>query len=796
MLIKTSTCRFDNYSISILLFKKKHCIVPIFLIAACILQLKPATGQNFSRITTSGYITDAETGEALIGVTVFVKQTNSGTITNRYGFYSVSSPSDTTTIQISFIGYKTEFIKPVLKGTDKTCNIALKPETSMIEEIKVSAENKTRDMLESAQGNIVRIPVKQIQQLPGVLGETDVVKALQLMPGISPGGEGVQSIFVRGGEADQNLVILDEAVVYNVGHLLGFFSVFNTDAVKDVKMYKGGFPAAYGGRLSSVLDISMKEGDINRFHCLGSVGLLSSKIAVEGPLIKEKMSFIVSARRTYVDKLFKLLGQPLPYYFYDMNAKLNYKTGNRDRLFISTYLGQDVLNISSDDGTVSTDTTADGTPVKPEYGFDMGNQTLTLRWNHLYNSRMFSNFSIIYNRFRYDVNAEDGINSLVIRSSVNDIGFKSDFDLNIGQHHKLEMGMMMTRHLFHPNVVFAKGDIADLVENQQGKSVASVETGWYVLDEMTLSAKTRLNAGMRLSSAITGKNTYSGAEPRIMLVQKIDEQRSLKLGYARMIQYVHRISGSNFVLPTDMYYPVTQTIKPAVADQVSVTFTRQLAAYDLLLSVEGYQKWMKNLIEFKEGTRLFLNNEFEKDLLRGKGNSFGFEVMLQRNEGVLSGWVSYTLSWARRYFDELNEGISYFSRNDRRHNFSAVAMLTINPKWNLSLSWIYMTGARFTPVLGQYMMPNPSNSGIEIIPVYAPLNSVVMSPVHRLDVDFSYTPAGRHRYSSEWHFGIYNLYNRAAPYRIEIVYDQRGYYKYVQPGLFGRILSVAYNFKF
>ncbi len=772
----------------------------IFILLSFVLTINVCIAQK--TYTLNGYITDSKSGEALIGATVYSPTYKRGTATNAYGFYSVSLPTDTGTVIFSFIGYQPQMVKYKKTDTEKQLNIKLLEESSELTEVVIVGTSQAKEAINTTEGSVVSIKMKDIELLPSVLGESDIIKALQLMPGVTPGGELSTSMFVRGGEGDQNLVILDEAVVYNSGHLIGFFSVFNSDIIKDVKLYKGGFPASYGGRISSVMDVRMKEGNLNEYHANASVGVLSSKLAVEGPILKDKLSFILAGRRTYIDQVSKIFNFPIPFYFYDVNAKINWKITNNDRIFISTYLGNDVLyspefeTDSLETDSLQTDST--GTMEPPSFGFTMGNKTLTVRWNHLFSSKLFSNTSLIYNNFRYDVEATDGFNNLLIRSSLEDYSAKTDFDYNLNSNNQISFGAMFTQHKFKPNLVYTTGEISEYIEGQNNLNLQTIEAAAYLLDDFTILKKLKINIGLRYGYVINDDITYEGLEPRLFVNWVINEKNSFKTGYSKMYQYLHRVSSSNFILPTDMYYPVTKLIKPQSSDLYFFSYSHNYEKQNVVLTMEAYQKQMYNLIEFREGTKLFLNNNFEEDLLSGNGYSYGFEILLQKTEGDVTGWIGYTFSRTARIFEEINFGEEYLAKNDRLHNFSAVAIFKISEKIDLSTNWIYLSGARFTPIIGQYLMPNAAQTGLEVIPVFAARNSVKMSEIHRLDASIIYKPGKNKnkRFESEWQIGMYNIYNRSAPYTIQIVYDERGYYQYQEPGLFGRVFSLSYSIKF
>jgi len=755
------------------------------------------TGIRAQTTTISGYITDGSNGEPLLFALVYIPGTGYGITANEYGFYSLQIPhsaftDDMIVVECKMVGYPVKSFQ-VPRQAEFKLDIKLKEDAQQLGTVEIVADAGQKARVSNSQMSSFRIPMKDVSRMPSLLGETDIIKIVQLMPGVQKGGEGGTGMYVRGGTSDQNLVLLDEATVYNIGHLFGFFSVFNQDALHDMTMIKGAFPAQYGGRLSSILDIRMKEGNINKFQVTGGIGLLSSRLTIEGPIIKEKASFVVSARRTYVDQVFRAAGQFLPYYFYDLNLKANYVLSDRDRFYFSSYLGDDVLRFDGSDVSDSGD--------EPfGFGFTLGNLTNTLRWNRIVNEKMFSNLSLIHTKFDYDIRGAVADNNVLIKSDVRDIGVKEDFDYYYKDDHKLSFGGQYTTHIFRPNVVSTSGEISQFLASKKAEPLYSNEFALYGGSEKDYRGGLfKLSTGMRISGSFLSEKIYLGLEPRIALRYMLNEFQSLKFGYSRMKQYMHLVSSSSVSLPTDLWYPVTKNIKPQTSDQFILAWHTYLEKWKINTEVEAYYKWMNNLIEYREGTNLILNNNFEQELIQGKGDSWGLEFLVQRQEGKLNGWIGYTLSWATRDFEELNQGKTYWAKYDRRHNISIVANYVLNRRWDVSAVWVYSSGSRFTPQIGQYFVPNATLTGAEIIPIYTDRNAVSMSPSHRLDINFVLKPRPEKnkKLKGEWHFGAYNVYRSTTPFRIQIVPTENSLgYQYQQIGLFGFIPSIAYNFKF
>ncbi|MBL4716130.1 MAG: TonB-dependent receptor [Bacteroidia bacterium] len=744
-----------------------------------------------NKFTISGHVTDEEDGEALIGVSVFDIKSGKGTVTNFYGFYSLTLGSDSVKLLYNYIGYAT--IKKEFKlESDQKISIDLNSKSTQLEVVEIVAVSEVED-INSTQMSAIKITPKEIANIPAIGGEVDLIKVVQLMPGIQKGSEGGTGMYVRGGGSDQNLIILDEATVYNVGHLFGFFSVFNNDAIKDVTVIKGGFPAYYGGRLSSVLDIRLKEGNTRKFHADGGVGLLSSRLTLQGPIKKDKMSFILSGRRTYIDQVFKLVGLQIPYYFYDLNSKVNYKISDKDRLYFSSYFGNDVLYFNDSDEKSNDLLNA---------GFTLGNFTSTLRWNRIYNSKLFSNISLIHTRFKYDIEGKFQENSLFISSNIQDYALKADFDYFHDPENHIKYGMVYTNHNFRPNLVSTRGEISNVLKSRSKIFIPTHEVGMYASNDMEINKLWKLNYGLRTTGVYVQGTFYGGWEPRLSTKYSLSEKSSIKASYSRMRQYMHLVSSSSVALPTDLWYPVTENVKPQISDQIAAGYFYRFDKLNAIGSVEAYYKWMKNIIEYREGASLILNDNFDDELLSGNGDAYGMEFLLKKNSGKLTGWTGYTVSWATRDFDELNKdeqniGMRYFAKYDRRHDYSIVLMYELGKRWDFSTVWVYSTGSRFTARVGDFFMPNASLTNVDVLPIYTDKNAVVLSSSHRLDLNFIRSSKPDAKWHREWHIGCYNFYARATPYRIEIVpSDKSEGFKYQQRGLFGFIFNLAYNFSF
>jgi len=742
-----------------------------------------------AQFTISGHVYDKSDGESLPGATIYLPDLQSGTATNAFGFYSVSPSISPFRLQVSYLGYQT-IDTTITLAENQQLIFYLTENVGQLAEIQITAAPiELQEQVNSTRMGTIRLQPKEINSIPTLGGEADLIKVAQLLPGVTSGSEGSTGMFVRGGTDDQNLVVLDDAVVYNLGHLFGFFSVFNSDAIKNVELVKGAFPANKGGRLSSVMDVRMNEGSLQRYNVRGGIGLLTSRLTIDGPVIPNKMSFMLAGRRTYIDKVFQAVGVALPYYFYDYNAKINYKISENDRIYFSTYFGDDVLAL---DETTETDEGNEDLG----FGFKLGNFTSTMRWNHIYgNQKMFSNVTLHQTRFKYDISGKFIDNNILIRSQIQDVGLTADWEYFEKPDNKFIFGAQAVGHFFRPNVIGTSGEISDFIEDRKGQLIQNLESAIYFANERELTEQLNLNIGLRYSLTFAKDKIYSGPEPRIAARYKLDDRHSIKASYSLMRQYMHRVSSSSIALPTDLWYPVTASIKPQLSHQLSVGYTRIFPEPQISLTVEGYYKSLENLIEYREGASLILNDKFERELLAGSGESYGLEILLRKNSGFFTGWASYSISKTSRTFDELNNGVTYPAKYDRRHVANLVSLFELNDRVSFSTVWTYQSGAWFTPQTGQFLMPNASLTQVELIPIYGDRNGTPLGASHRLDINFILKPKGKRRYGGEWHIGAYNFYNRAAPFRVGI--QNNGVtYEYVQEGLFGFIPSIAYNFNF
>ncbi len=719
--------------------------------------------------TISGYVTDASSGETLIGANVFLTDDKgTGISTNVYGFYSISLPEGTHSITCSYLGFQNQFFEIDLSDNVKL-NIKMSAGVT-IDEVVVSAEKEEREAnVEGTQMGTVKLPVDKIKKLPAIFGEVDILKAIQLLPGVLSAGEGTSGFYVRGGGPDQNLVLLDEAVVYNSGHLLGFFSVFNADAIKNTTLIKGAMPANYGGRLSSVLDIQMKEGNDQHFSAQGGIGLVSSRLTLEGPLVKDKSSFIISGRRTYVGDLAQpaLNGSDFEgtnYYFYDLNAKLNYRISDKDRLYFSGYFGRDVLRFRF---------------PKRDFFFDLpyGNNTATLRWNHLFSDKLFFNLSGIYNE--YDFEFDGGQDNFVfnIFSGVKDWNLKADFDYYASTRHSVKFGGNYTYHTFTPNIASASNGEVEF--NTDFLPKFGHEAALYLLDDFTISDRLKLHAGLRATlftqvgpyfserdqrEYTSGEPvvTYTGLEPRLGIKYTLDENASVKAGVVRTNQYVHLVSNSASTLPTDIWVPSSELVQPQQSTQFSLGYFRNFKDDHYETSVEVYYKDLENQIDYADDYVDDLTQEVERSFVFGTGRAYGIELFFKKSTGRLNGWVGYTLSRSDRLFPDIEDGRRFPAVYDRTHDLSIVGNYQLSEKLELGGALVYGSGNYFTPVRGFFFIEQNLNL------FYGPRNSERLDAYHRLDLSLTWTPNPKSTKSwkSSWTFSVYNIYNRKNPFFI------------------------------
>jgi hypothetical protein len=742
--------------------------------------------------SVSGYVKDKLTGEDLIDANVFSEKYNKGMSTNSYGFYSLSLPKDSIVITFSYFGYITQQ-KKIFLDKDVQLTIYLETEVTEFEEIQIEIDPLQKE-LETTQMSTIKMTSKEAKLLPAFAGEVDLFKSLQLKPGVQSGGEGSSGLYVRGGGNDQNLIILDEAPVYNASHLFGFFSVFNPDAVKDVELYKGGFPAQFGGRLSSVVDIKMNEGNKSKFSASGGVGLIASRLTLEGPIKKGKSSFLISGRRTYFEIFTRLLNKankgnrdynPIPdYYFYDLNTKVNFDIGEKDRIFLSGYFGNDVFGFKQGDF---------------DFSFRWGNRTSTVRWNHLYNSKLFSNVSLIYSTYQYNITNSVNDFSFTLGSSIRDFHIKGDFDYYLNNKHSIKFGTQAIYHKF--TIGRLKSDSEDeSVQFDSGENLDATDLSFYVSDDYTMNDDWKFNVGLRYSSFINDNKFYSGLEPRISSRYKLNDKISLKASYSRMYQYIHLISNSGASLPTDVWYPSSSRVKPQRSDQVAGGITLTLFGSKYLLSDEVYYKWMKRQLDFRDGAEIFANADLVNEFLIGKGWSYGNEIYLEKKKGKTTGWIGYTLSWTWRQFDEINNGNKFPARYDRRHDFSVVVIRKLSERVNITATWVYGTGNAITLPIGRFYVLDAPGSHLLTVPEFIDRNSFRMPSYHRFDMSLVW------KFKPKWGesdltFSIYNAYNRRNPFFIyfDTEKDAKGVpirFQAKQVALFPLIPAVTYNFKF
>ncbi|MFZ1845985.1 MAG: TonB-dependent receptor, partial [Saprospiraceae bacterium] len=684
-----------------------------------------------SKTTFFGTITDGETGETLIGAKVEIIDANKATVTNEYGFYSITIPAtDTIILSASYIGMET-FYQRLPGMNDTKWNIELMPGTTTLDEVIIVAD-QLRDKMSSTQMSMEQISAKTSKVLPALFGEVDIIKTLQLKAGVSSGSEGSTGLYVRGGAGDQNLIMLDEATVYNANHLFGFFSTFNSDAIKDVRLFKGGFPAQYGGRLSSVIDVRMKDGNNKKLSGSGGIGLITSRLTLEGP-IGENTSFVVSGRRTYVDLITNAINKSqedkpdfnkIPgYNFYDLNAKINTKLGEKDRIYLSGYFGKDQFALK--------DSTLD-------LGFSWGNATLTARWNHIFNNKLFANTSFIFSDYNYDISNEISGFSFSLGSKIRNYAGKMDFSYNPNSKHSIKMGISTTYYDFTVGRLKAGSDDGS-ISFSSGIDRTGMEYGLYVSDEFEIIKNLKANAGLRLSGWTSNNYFDGGIEPRLALLYEVNPRWSIKGGYARMKQYVHLISNSGISLPTDVWYPSTDAVHPQRSDQVSAGFS-YLIAKGLLLTNEYYYKWLKNQVDFRDGANLFLNEEIEREFEFGKGYAYGTEVSLEKDFGKLSGWIAYTLAFVKRGgFPGIMDGRYFSPRYDRRNDIKVVATYKFNRRWTASATWVYGSGDLAWLPGGRALFQDIKGGSIDpVTPIYGDRNTFRLPAYHRGDISVIY----------------------------------------------------------
>ena len=749
----------------------------------------PTFSQN--NITISGTITDAKNGETLIGASVYTPEFGIGTATNEYGFYSLKLPQGKIKIIYSFIGYS-----PIEKEIDLTKDLQINLELlsgETLREIKVSAESN-KEIVNSTQMSVEKLSMKEAKLLPALFGEVDIIKTLQLKPGIKSGGEGTTGVVVRGGSPDQNLFILDEAVIYNPSHLFGFFSTFNSDAVKDVKLYKGGFPAQYGGRLSSVIDVKLNEGNKKEFTGAGGVGIIASRLTLEGPIKKDKSSFMISGRRTYADIITRQLNKrnedkedfnPIPdYYFYDLNAKFNIKINDKNTIYWSGYLGRDFFKFSDD---------------LIDVNFNWGNTASTLRWNRIINSNIFSNTSFTISSYNYKFDNRFGdIATFSLTSGIQDYSIKQNFFYKPNNQHDIRFGAEFTRHEFEIGRLQFSDD-AETFNFNGGQNFTGNDFAAYISDDFEVSKKLKINTGLRLSGFYNEK-FFGGIEPRFSLKYSIKENFSVKGSYTNMSQYVHLVSTSGASLPTDIWYPTDIVANPQRSNQVAGGISWSIND-NWLLTNELYYKWTNKVVDLRDGAQIFINDNLNGEFVFGKGRSYGNEFYLEKKNGKFTGWLGYTLSWSELEFDEIRNGDAFPPRYDTRHDISIVGLYQLNRRWNFTATWIFTSGAPTTIPVGRFFLQDIGGGNPEfVVPVYSLRNSFRMPNFHRMDLGI--VCKFWHRWgTSDLTLSVYNAYDRRNPFflYIDIINDDNGIpqaFSAKQVSLFPILPSLTYNFKF
>jgi hypothetical protein len=766
-----------------------------------------ATAQN--KFTLNGYIKDSTNGESVISATVAVD--GKSVASNQYGFYSITLDEGEYDVLVSHVAYLTQSFHLSLHSNVEQ-NIYLLPKSSALTEVVVFSKRKDGNVRNAQMGKI-DLSVSQIKNIPAFLGEVDILKTIQLMPGVRNAGEGNAGFYVRGGGPDQNLILLDDAVVYNTGHLFGFFSIFNSDAIKNVSLIKGGMPAQYGGRLSSVLDVSMKEGNINNFQAEGGIGLIASRFSVQGPIKKNKASFIVSGRRTYIDALIKPFVKKSSnfygsgYYFYDLNAKVNYRFSEKDHLYLSGYFGRDVFTFKNSE-------------LSFKANIPWGNATTTLRWNHVFNPKLFANATLVYNDYHFSFGAAQNNFEINLASGIKDGNAKIDFDYYPSGQHKLKFGGLFTYHKFIPNVTSGRQDSVVFKPLTEDEKFA-LEKALYIQDDWDISDKLKINYGLRwagfsqigpytkyvrdanqnkLDSTVydrfeTIKN-YDGLEPRFTLRYAVNNTTSVKASATRNLQFIHLVSNAGTTLPTDLWVPSTFRVKPQISWLYAAGLFKNFNNNQYETSVEVYYKDMRNQIEYAEGYTPSLKDP-EEDFVFGKGWSYGTELFINKVRGKFTGWIGYTLSWTWRKFPDLNGGEKYPAKFDRRNDLSVVGTYELNKKWKFGAVFVYGTG-NATSLPERFYIIN----GV-LTQDYSGINQYRLGSYHRMDLSATLTPQHRKnkKLQSFWVFSVYNVYNHLNPYFI--YFNQKGdpysgnlQIEARQVSLFPVLPAVTWNFKF
>jgi hypothetical protein len=753
------------------------------------------------RFTLSGQVRSGADRSILPGASVAVPTLGTGTTADAEGFYSLMLPEGRYQLVISFIGYQTQTRELNLTKSQRI-SFSLPEASNELGEVVVEGTGTLEQKLQTTQMSVEHLNARDAKLLPALFGEVDLLKTLQLKPGVQNGGEGTSGLFVRGGSADQNLFLLDDAVVYNPSHLFGLFSVFNADAIQSVDLYKGGFPAQYGGRLSSVVDVKTREGNPQKLGVSGGLGLISSRLTVDGPIVKDKGSFVLSGRRTYFDVFTRQINKlnkdkedynPIPdYYFYDFNAKANYKLGEKDQIFLTGYYGRDVFGFNSTSGF--------------NFDFTWGNTVGALRWNHVFNSKLFLNTSVSSTRYQYQIANKLDQFGFSLSSEIQDYAVRSDLDYLASDKHTLKLGLSATTHRFNVGRLSASSTDGSL--NIGLESIyQGQEASLYAADNFKASDKLQLDYGLRLTGFQSGTDRFAALEPRGAVRYSLTPKTSLKASYAMMYQYVHLVTNSGASLPTDIWYPSRLNVKPQRSQQVATGISFLLGQGKYLLTNEVYYKWAQNQVDFRDGAQLFGNSDLDAEFLFGKGWAYGNELYLEKKTGRTTGWIGYSLAWTQRQFPAqrggsgVNNGKVFYPTYDRRHNLTVVVLHQLSERINLTGSFVFTSGAPTTLPQGRFLLQDIFGDDAEAVPVYPDRNTYRMAPYNRLDLGMVYKLRPKHG-ESDLTFSIYNAYNRRNPYFIyfEQVRDKETEavtnFRARQVSLFPVIPSVTYNFKF
>jgi len=756
------------------------------------------------KYTLSGHIRDSKNGEDLIGAGVFIPSLKVGAVANEYGFYSLTLPSGKYTLTVKYVGFQS-IDKEIELKSNQVLDFMMESETNTLQEIEVKDQAANKNV-QKVDMSVEQLQIKTIKQIPALMGEVDIIKAIQLLPGVKSTGEGSSGFSVRGGGSDQNLILLDEATVFNSSHLFGFFSVFNPDVVKDVKLYKGGIPAEYGGRLSSVLDIRMRDGNNKKFACEAGIGIISSRLLFEGPIVKNKASFVIAARRTYADMFLPIFAKDesakkTKAYFYDLSAKVNYEFNDKNRIFLSGYFGNDIFKFGS------------------FFNMNYGNKTLTARYNSVINSRIFCNTSLIFSNFNYGLGTPEGSFSFYWKSNIIDYSLKNDWTFFFNPNNTIKYGISATYHKFKPGKL-ERSENSSFTEFSLPDSYA-LEYGAFLSNEQKINDVLSIDYGIRYSMfQNVGKGvvyyynrennkeylptdsmhyasgrlykTFSGLEPRLGFRIKLNESTSIKGSYNRTTQYIHLASNTMSPTPLDLWFPSSPNVKPEIADQVALGFFKNLNKNAYETSVEIYYKDMQNVVDFRDHAELLINKHLEGELRIGDGYSYGAEFYIKKQEGAFTGWISYTYSRTMRKIPEINNGKEFPSSFDKPHDIAIVASYQLNKRVNLSANWVYSTGAPRTMPLERFV-----HKGM-VTPIYSERNGYRIPDYHRLDLSLTLDNKPRKHYTSNWNFSIYNVYNRHNAFAIMFTQDVNNpnVVKAEKVYLFKIIPSVSYNIKF